>query len=894
MGKYLLLFIMALTTASGEPAPEGPLVTVLDNGLTVITQEFHYAPVVASVITYRVGSRNETGDLLGMSHFCEHMMFKGTADMRKSRFWQIVQRDGGMANAFTSNDITCYFLVLPSSRLSDALAIESDRMTNCLFDSAEVASERNVVHEERRSSVTDSPWGVLWETLGETAFTVHPYRHPVLGYDENILSWDREMAAGYYRDWYCPSNAVLSIVGDFDTVELLADVNEYFGGIPAGAAPPEPGVSEPVQTEARLVEIEHQSNLPRFVMAFHTPDGASPDSPVLNIIATHLSSGRSSRLQQVLTEPGLVREVDAWVDSGIDPGLFYIAVTMMPPGEGTLTMEEVQEIIWSELVSLASTRLPDSTLADLRNRYMAGEVLSSASPLGLAMDYGQSASMYGDPMHSEAVLEQVMELQPEDLMDASAAYFGREQVTLAVLLPSGEGAGIEDDPAELPTDITEPSNIDYEGLEIPSEFLAPPSIDLAEGVRRFVMDSGMVLLVREDHTFPVAAVSFTVPMGILRVPDGLDGLCRVTVEMMIRGTGELEQTAFHRRLEREGSYLRFGEGSFYSTGAVTLLSEDLEVAFECVSDLLMRPAFRESDMEVVMGEALSDVELSGEEAFSVAWDSLQIITAAVRSEAEVITVETLGSIHLDMVRDFHLACCRPGGTVIAVAGDVDPDSVALMVDHWFGDWENPAVPLPDPETPAFSPLPGDTVIAYMPGKVQSTVLIGRNAPGFMSPDHAAFSIMNTILGRGIGSRLGHSVRDEQGLAYGVGSWSSSLDSTGTFTAYLMTLSDYVPQATASVMAEMERIASVNVDEIELLLAKANAVGRQAMSGAGYSEQASRLAMLESDGRPLDWDTSWLRSVLSLSADDLREAAARYLVPGEWFLSIAGGYAGPLE
>jgi len=178
--------------------------------------------------------------------------------------------------------------------------------------------------------------------------------------------------------------------------------------------------------------------------------------------------------------------------------------------------------------------------------------------------------------------------------------------------------------------------------------------------------------------------------------------------------------------------------------------------------------------------------------------------------------------------------------------------------------------------------------------VQSTVLIGRNAPGFMDPDHAAFSVMNTILGAGIGSRLGHSIRDEQGLAYGVGSWSSSLDSTGTFTAYLMTLSDYVPQALSSLESEMLRIASEDVDGIELLLAKANAVGRQALSGAGYGEQAYRMAVLESDGRPLDWDRAWLVEALALTADDLREAAARYLVPGEWFVSIAGGFAGPLD
>ncbi len=176
----------------------------------------------------------------------------------------------------------------------------------------------------------------------------------------------------------------------------------------------------------------------------------------------------------------------------------------------------------------------------------------------------------------------------------------------------------------------------------------------------------------------------------------------------------------------------------------------------------------------------------------------------------------------------------------------------------------------------------------MPGRVQAVVLIARNAPGTEMPDYPAFSMMNRILGRGIGSRLGHSVRDEQGLAYGVGSWSSALDSSGVFTAYLSTLADYIPQATSSVIYEMERISTENVRDIELLLAKANVVGGQAFSGMSYADQASRFTGLHVKGKPLDWDLTYLGEVLELTPDDLREAASKYFISGEWFVSIAGG------
>lgn len=881
----LILLVLSISVVSADE----PVVTILDNGLTVITQELHYAPVIASVISYRVGSRNETGDILGMSHFCEHLMFKGTPDMPKSRFWQIVQRDGGSANAFTMEDATCYYLVLPSSRIEDAFAIESDRMVNCVFDSAEVVSERNVVHEERRSYCTDSPDGALSEALMETAFLEHPYSNPVIGYDENILAYDHIKAREYYESWYCPSNAVLTVVGDFNTEELLALIVDYFGDIPAGNTPPEPVIAEPEQTEARYVEIEHASNLPRFIMALHIPDALNPDTPALKIISTYLSCGRSGRLDQILVETNLVGGIWAWNDSNIDPGLFHIWVTMFHPDDSDISMQEVQDMIWAELEEIAENGIPEETLDELKNRYRAAEILGNASPMWIAFEYGLNMTMFNNPLFLEKQLEEVELLTPEDIREVASRYFRRNGVTIAVLNPSG-GMGMEGQAShdELPTDVTEPSTINYEGLEIPEDFLAPPTISIADGVEKFELQNGLVLLVKEDHTFSVTSVSFTVPMGILMNTSDLNGLVSITTETMLKGTDELNSIEFHKRLEMEGSYLRFYPGDEFSTGSVTLLSEDIEIAYESISDLLLRPAFRTTDYETVLKEAYANIELTAERSFSVAWDSLQAITARSPSDYRNPSEATLDRITLEAVESFYNICCRPGGSVIAVVGDVDAQTVYELTQNYFGDWSNPSEPLPFINIPEFSDSPGDTVITTMPGRVQVAVMIGRNAPGLDMPDYPAFNVMNVILGRGIGSRLGHSVRDEQGLAYSVGSWTSSYDSTGTFMAYLSTLADYAHQATASVIAEMERIGLENVRDIELRLAKANAAGRQALSGMTYSEQASRLALLTADGRPLNWDLIYLEDVLVLTPDDLREAAARYLVPGEWFVSIAGG------
>ncbi|MCD4775702.1 MAG: insulinase family protein [Candidatus Aegiribacteria sp.] len=888
MIRLMLVMLLHVISISPTFASE-PDITILENGLTIITQELHYAPVVASVISYRVGSRNESGDILGISHFCEHLMFKGTPDMPKSRFWQIVQRDGGSANAFTSNDFTCYYLLLPSSRLEDALIIESDRMVNCTIDSIEVVSERNVVHEERRMRSIDSPDGALWEALSEIAYTEHPYRHPVIGYDDNILGYNHNNARSYYETYYCPSNAVLTIVGDFNTEELLRQINHYFSSIPPGEVPEESIAVEPEQIEARNIEIEHASNLPRFVMAFHSTDGDDHYNPALSMIASYLSGGRSSRLEQLLVETNLVHSAGAWNDGGIDPGMFNISVTMNPPEDSDVTTEEIQEIIWDELDAIAENGIPEETLEEHRNRYRAREILGNASPLGQAINYSLSATMFGNPLHEQEQLELIEQLTPSDIGEAASRYFRRDGVNIAVLVPSG-GMGMHGDREreELPTDVTEPSSIDYEGLEIPEDFLTPPETSIAFGVQEFQLPNGLVLLIKEDHTFPVASISFATPMGALMHSSELNGLATVTTETMLKGPEELDYTEFHKKLEMEGSYLRFYSGSEYSSGSVTLLSEDLETAFEIISDLLLRPAFRESDFETVMNEQYANLEASAEQAFSVAYDSLMVITAYSSDDYRRPSRTTLDRITLNEVIDYYDICCRPEGTVITVVGDINTETVYSIVENHFGEWNNPEQSLPEISIPEFSTAPGDTIVSFMPGRMQAAVMIARNAPGTDMPDYPAFRIMNTILGQGIGSRLGHSVRDEQGLAYGVGSWLSTYDSTGTFIAYLSTLADYIPHATSSVINEMERISTENVMNIELRLAKASAVGGQAFSGMSYSGQASRFTALYADGRPLDWNLLYLEQVLELTPDDLREAASKYLIAGEWFVSIAGG------
>src|SRR6266852_4069208 len=236
--------------------------TVLDNGLVVLTKEVHTSPIVTSMIWYRVGSRNEELGHTGKSHFLEHMLFKGTDHFKKGEIDLLTLKHGGGNNAFTSHDFTAYYFSFASDRWDVALEIEADRMVNCSFDPEEFEAEKKVVIEELKTGL-DSPWGLLLQEVEAAAFKVHPYRNPIVGWLQDVERATVEEQQAYYRRYYHPNNAVLVIVGDFNSEDVLKKVDLAFGSIAMGPKPERMLLQEPPQRGERRLSVRWRSKVPR-------------------------------------------------------------------------------------------------------------------------------------------------------------------------------------------------------------------------------------------------------------------------------------------------------------------------------------------------------------------------------------------------------------------------------------------------------------------------------------------------------------------------------------------------------------------------------------------------------------------------------------------------------
>jgi zinc protease len=428
----LLVAIAATPTVRAQAPAPSVLAATLDNGLRVLLLEDHRSPIVSFQVWYRVGSRNEERGRTGIAHFLEHMLFKGTPKYGRGQFARLVEQNGGQDKAFTSQDVTSYYVNITADKLDLVVDLESDRMVNALLDPKEIDSERQVVIEERRTRTEDDPNGFLGEEVGALAFHAHPYGQPIIGWMEDINRITPEEIRAVYKTYYQPNNAIVVAVGAFKAPALLDKIKEHFGRIPRAPAPPAVTAKEPVQNGQRRVLVQKEAQLPIVYLAYHVPNQTSPDAPALEMLSTILSSGRSSRLYR-----SLIYDRQLALDAGgdyswfsFDPNLFWFWATAMP-GQ---TPETLEKELLAEMDKLGKEPVTDVELQRARNQIEAAFVFQEDSVHRRASLLARFETIGGHAL-KDTYLERIRAVTAADVQRVARAYFLEQRKNVGVLLP---------------------------------------------------------------------------------------------------------------------------------------------------------------------------------------------------------------------------------------------------------------------------------------------------------------------------------------------------------------------------------------------------------------------------------------------------------------------------
>lgn len=405
---------------------------VLDNGLTVLISEDHSAPVVSFQMWYHVGSKNERPGITGISHICEHMMFRGSEKYGPEEHSQIIQANGGIDNAGTSFDYTVYWEKLSSDKLELALDLEAERFKRLKPTDENFLSEREVIKEERRMAIDNSPYGVVFEQLLNTAFAAHPYHWHVIGYMSDIENITVDDLKEHYRTYYVPTNVTVVVAGDVKSKEVMKLMNQYFGDIPFQPPPQEVATVEPDQRGERIAYVHKIGQMPAFVAGYHIPEFGHPDFYPLTVAARILFTGQSSRLYQKMVYKDQ-SALAVWGDcfSLEDPGLFF-TFAIMQPGH---TAEEGQQSLFEQIDKLKEEPVDSMELQKAKNQLEAEFIsgLQSVSDKGNQIGYYQTILGDYTRLFDEASKYQAVTAQ--DVMRVAKKYFDKKNRTIAVLVP---------------------------------------------------------------------------------------------------------------------------------------------------------------------------------------------------------------------------------------------------------------------------------------------------------------------------------------------------------------------------------------------------------------------------------------------------------------------------
>jgi zinc protease len=404
----------------------------LDNELTLLTKEVHGKPIVSSIIWYRVGSRNEELGQTGKSHFLEHMLFKGTDRYAKGEIDLLTLQHGGANNAFTDTDFTAYHFNFAADRWQVALDIEANRMVNNAFVPEEFAAEKEVVEEELRIGL-DSPWEALDQAVWAAAYQQHPYHNPVIGWLADLERATREEMEAYYRQWYHPRNATLVIIGDFDTAQTLARARELFGPLPPGPEPKPMLLREQPQRGERRLTVKKTTEVERLQIAFHAPEVAHPDSYPLQVLATILSTGKTSRLYQRLEERDqAVTRFSVDYSDRIDPTLFLLRAEIKP----SHATAQVERAILEELDRLQQAPVAAEELQRAKQLITARFALGHEQLAQQAITLGLYETIHCYE-HLASFFTRIDEVAADDLQRVAQHYLVADNRTTGYLINDG-------------------------------------------------------------------------------------------------------------------------------------------------------------------------------------------------------------------------------------------------------------------------------------------------------------------------------------------------------------------------------------------------------------------------------------------------------------------------
>lgn len=888
---FILLSLTALVcvlpmAAGAQESGTNVMQRTLSNGLTVVVEESHAAPVVAVQMWVNVGSGEEDDADAGLAHVLEHMLFKGTARRGVGEIARELEAVGGYVNAYTSNDVTVYHTVVASRFLDLGLDVIGDAVLNSSLDADELQRETKVVLEELSRSL-DSPARRSWNQLMAAAYTTHPYRRPIIGYANIIEAMTREQLVRFYKHWYVPNNMTLVVAGDVSAPEVIAKADKLFSSYERRPDPHRSVPAEPAQTEMRTVSERAAIQNTQLQLGWHIPRLRDEDTYALDVLSIVLGQGRSSRLYQTVKEDQkLVRSVSSYALTPKWPGIFTISAAL-DDGDIPATVEA----ILAQVERLRSQPPSAEEVAKAQRNLEVDFIYSRETAEGRARRLGHSVVLAGDIDFERRYIERVRAVTPEDVVAAARKYLTPSGLTVSVLasdkkpavtdaeLREAAGKGWEDKAATpVVTSAGGKAHARVSSVSTQASDGGPAGPVGMDRAALYPLPGGARLIVRRNPEVPTVAIHAAFRGGLRFEPPADQGLSRAVATMLTRGTETRTARELAASIEDLAGDLSGYSG--YNTFGVqgSFLAQDFDAGLALLADVLLHSTFPESELAKVRDDMRTDLRSRADSPSHMAFLEVRrgLYGDGVHPYGRDIfgTAESISGLTSEKLKNYLNSYAVAPNLVLAIVGDVDPAEVVAKVKRALAPMlvERPFTPPPVPPVPDFH---GPKVREKSLPKEQSQLALAYPAVSLDSPDRFPLTVLSSAMS-GQGGRLFLDLRDKRSLAYVVTSQLNTGVDPGFFFFYIASAPEKTDAAIDGLNEQIDRLIRDGITPEELGRAQNVQVGGYEIGLQANGSQASDMALNEINGLGYDEAARYPRRIYQVTRDDVLAAARKYL------------------
>ena len=819
-----------------ESVRDDVVIETLDNGLTVVLGPKAESPVATVNVWIGVGSAQEPAEKQGIAHFFEHMIFKGST--KYPDVDAVVEGWGGSSNAGTSFDFTHYYVSVPEAHSESAIELVADVLINGLFLEEDLILERDVVLREGDQG-DDNPDSVLFNQVWESYYEDHPYAHPILGTEETVTSITRDDFLNWLDTYYVPNNMTVVVTGGVDPESTLDQIKAQFGTMEAKELPPFEPASPVRRTEVEEAFVSRDVEQERIFMAWPAPPIEEfHDVVAMDVMLYVLSGNRSSRIyRNVIRDLGVLTDADAYYFTTQLDAIFRMNA------QYPLGMTEVaRSALLQEMESILDGQVTQAEVDTAKKVLITQVERGTESSAGLAWYLGFYTTVTGNPLDIFGYTDRIGEITVDDVVEVARKY-----VTLGTQL----------EVRMAPETVLE----------------ATP----AEPEKLLTLDNGLRLILREDPSTNVVAFQTFVGTGTAVESSASAGTSSFTNALLLRGTENRTEEEIFDLIENLGASLSQSQLPDMANVSLVATADTWQEALPIYVDVLTNPAFSETEFDRLKRDSLLQIEAQTESQFNTIYDQLllSLYGDSGYGNPDLGTIESMEALTLADIEEFYAHHYVPENMVVVVVGNINADLMAARLGTALGSLESQGLPI-ETGSRNIDLSESLTVTVEKDDANLAWLVMGFPGPPISGEDYAAMKILNSIVGSGASSRMFTLLRDQQGLAYSVGSFFPSRAGESHLAVYAIVLPDYREQVVDDTLAILYDIRDNGITEEELGLAIRRELGDFILGHETAEERAFDLGWYAMLGAGPEVGIDYPSRVEAVTAEDIQLVASKYL------------------